>query len=75
MAIKRPDIFTMVDNLYDYHFEKASGLYTKGMSIMIEGTIKKLACIAAIDIVINKSYQSNQTQKKQYIMLKDILMI
>jgi hypothetical protein len=39
----------MVDILYDYHFEKTSNLYLKGMSIMIEGTIKKIACIAAIE--------------------------
>jgi hypothetical protein len=49
MAIRRPDIFKMVDSLYEYHYDKASNLYTKGMSIMIEGTIKKLACTAAIE--------------------------
>lgn len=49
MAVKRPDLFLMVDKLYEYHFDKASKLYRTGMSIMIEGTIKKLACIAAIE--------------------------
>lgn len=49
MATKRPTLYKMVDILYDYHHEKASNLYPKGTSIMIEGTIKEIACSAAIE--------------------------
>jgi hypothetical protein len=47
--IKRPTLYKMVDILYDYHFDKASNLYPKGTSLMIEGTIKKIACLASIE--------------------------
>jgi hypothetical protein len=46
---KRPTLYKMVDILYDYHFEKATNLYPKGTPTMIEGTIKKIACLASIE--------------------------
>lgn len=49
MGVKRPDLFSMVDKLYEYQYDRATKLYRSGMSIMIEGTIKKLACLAAIE--------------------------
>ena len=49
MATKRPDIFKMVDLLYDYHHEKVVNLYKPGISLMIEGRINRLATTASVE--------------------------
>ena len=49
MATKRPDIFVMVDLLYDYHHNKAMNLYKPGIGLMINGTINKLAITASVE--------------------------
>ncbi len=49
MATKRPDIFKMVDLLYEYHHEKAVNLYKPGISLMIEGRINRLATTASVE--------------------------
>ena len=49
MSIKRPQIFKMVDMLYNHHFVNTSKLYDKGVSLLIEGTISKIACLASIE--------------------------
>ena len=49
MATKRPDIFKMVDLLYDYHHEKVVNLYKRGISLMIEGRINRLAITASVE--------------------------
>lgn len=46
---KRPTLFKLVDTLYEYHFQKAMNLYSKGTGLLIEETIKKLSCIACIE--------------------------
>jgi hypothetical protein len=48
MAIKRPNIFEMVDLLYDYHHTNATNLYKPGIGLMINGTINKLAIQASV---------------------------
>lgn len=49
MTSKRPDIFKMVDLLYDYHHEKAVNQYKHGISLMIEGRIHRLATNASVE--------------------------
>ena len=49
MAPKRPDIFKMVDLLYDYYYQKAVSLYKPGISLMIEGRIIRLATTASVE--------------------------
>jgi hypothetical protein len=39
----------MVDSLFDYHHLKTTNLYPKGTALMIDATIKKLACLSAIE--------------------------
>lgn len=46
---KRPTIFKMVDILYEYHSDKTTSLYTKGMASMIDHTVRKIACMASIE--------------------------
>lgn len=46
---KRPTIFDMVDILYNYHHNLSISLYPKGTGIMIDRTINKIACLAAIE--------------------------
>jgi hypothetical protein len=48
-AVKRPTLYDMVDILHDYHMTKANNLYPKGTSLMIQGTISKIATLASIE--------------------------
>ena len=49
MAPKRPSLYEMVDILFEYHHEKITNLYPKGTAIMIDGTIRDIACSASIE--------------------------
>ena len=48
-VVKRPTLYDMVDILHNYHMTKANDLYPKGTSLMIQGTINKIATLASIE--------------------------
>jgi hypothetical protein len=48
-VVKRPTLYDMVDILHNYHMTKANNLYPKGTSLMIQGTINKIATLASIE--------------------------
>jgi hypothetical protein len=67
MAIsKRPTLYKMVDILYEYHQDMVTNLYPKGTALMIEGTIREIALLAAIEHC-DKQIQSLKPNSKKSI--------